>query len=739
MTPRLRLVLTVVLLALSTQPALAAQSVARKWNEAMIQAIRKDLARPTVQARNLFHFSMAVYDAWAVYDSVARPYFLNHRLGSFLWTFNGVPAPANRQAAREEAISYAAYRLLRYRYLNSPNAAQARARFDSLMVSLGYDTTFTSTNYATGSPGALGNYIAQGIINYGLQDGANEQNGYAYQHYSPVNNPLIVALPGDPSLTDPNRWQPLALTHFVDQNGNPVPGTTPPFLTPEWGAVTPFALTAGDRTVHNRGGYDYQVYDDPGPPPAIDTLSATSPSTQLYKWGFELVSVWSSHLKDVDNVLIDISPASVGNNANLPQTPAQLQAFYNLYQGGDTGTGRSVNPRTGQPYTPQYVPRGDYTRVLAEFWADGPTSETPPGHWFTILNYVSDQPSLVKRLGGQGPVLDDLQWDVKAYFALGGAVHDAAIACWGAKGWYDYIRPVSAIRWMADRGQSSDSTLAHYNCAGLPLIPGYVELVQAGDSLAGQSNQNVGKIKLYAWRGTSGITDPATQTAGVGWILAENWVPYQRPTFVTPPFAGYYSGHSTYSRASAEVMTRLTGDEYFPGGMGQFFAPRNQFLVFEDGPSVDVTLQWATYRDASDQCSLSRIWGGIHPPQDDMPGRLKGMVIGQQAYDYALQFFSGSVLGVPALHPPAAGALVAAQPNPVRVGQDLTVEVDPSRSPVAVELLSIAGQRVRSAGGPMARDQRWFHLDTGLLRPGIYMLRVTGQSYTATRRVVVLR
>ena len=46
--------------------------------------------------------------------------------------------------------------------------------------------------------------------------------------------------------------------------------------------------------------------------------------------------------------------------------------------------------------------------------------------------------------------------------------------------------------------------------------------------------------------------------------------------------------------------------------------------MFEDGPSVDLTLQWATYRDAADQCSLSRIWGGIHPPADDIPGRLIG-------------------------------------------------------------------------------------------------------------------
>ena len=100
---------------------------------------------------------------------------------------------------------------------------------------------------------------------------------------------------------------------------------------------------------------------------------------------------------------------------------------------------------------------------------------------------------------------------------------------------------------------------------------------------------------------------------------------------MTPPFAGYVSGHSTFSRAAAELMTLFTGDEYFPGGVGEFFAPSNEFLVFEDGPSVDVTLQWATYRDASDETSISRIYGGIHPTADDIPGRLMGSVIGPAA------------------------------------------------------------------------------------------------------------
>ncbi|MDZ7847984.1 MAG: hypothetical protein U5L96_15200 [Owenweeksia sp.] len=174
------------------------------------------------------------------------------------------------------------------------------------------------------------------------------------------------------------------------------------------------------------------------------------------------------------------------------------------------------NPTTGQPYASQMVPRGDYTRVLAEFWADGPDSETPPGHWFTILNYVNDKPQFQKKWKGQGPVLNELEWDVKAYFTLGGAVHDAAVASWALKGYYDYLRPISAIRYLADQGQSTDSTLPNYNPNGIELDSGFVEVVDSLDPLADSGYGNVGKIKVKAWAGPTPFLTPLP--IWPGWI-----------------------------------------------------------------------------------------------------------------------------------------------------------------------------------------------------------------------------
>ena len=635
------LILTACFLLTALPLSAQTHSVAREWNEVLLEAIRKDFARPTVHARNLFHTSVIMYDAWAVYDTASKTFFLGDTLGGFITPFTGVPTPANVQDAQEAAISYGVYRLLKHRFRISPGRLISIPKMDSLFVNtLGYDSSFTSIDYTTGDPRALGNYLAHMMINFGLQDGANEINDYANTFYVPLNPTLLPSLPGNPGVADPNRWQALTLQVFIDQAGNVFPINTPPFLSPEWGQVVPFALSDNDLNVYNRGGNDYWVYHDPGSPALMDTLTYGG-TTDEYKWGHSLVSVWSSHLDPNDTTMWDISPASIGNipAASLPTTIPDLQNFYDYHNGGDIGTGHATNPSTGMPYAPQMVKRADYARVLAEFWADGPDSETPPGHWFTLLNYVNDHPLATRQWGGSGTARSDLEWDVKTYLTMGGTVHDAAVTAWGIKGWYDYVRPISAIRYMGDNGQCSDSTLPSYSPRGIPLSPGYIELVDSNDVLAGPNHENVGKIKVYAWAGPDSIPNPLNTYAGVDWILAENWWPYQRPSFVTPPFAGYVSGHSTFSRAAAEVMTFMTGDAFFPGGMGEFHCNQNQFLVFEDGPSTDVTLQWATYRDASDQCSLSRIWGGIHPPVDDIPGRIMGIEIGNDAFNYADGYF----------------------------------------------------------------------------------------------------
>ena len=68
-------------------------SLARQWNEKVLNSIRSDFARPTVHARNLFHTSIAMYDAWAFYGGEAETYFLGKTVNGFTCTARNIDTP----------------------------------------------------------------------------------------------------------------------------------------------------------------------------------------------------------------------------------------------------------------------------------------------------------------------------------------------------------------------------------------------------------------------------------------------------------------------------------------------------------------------------------------------------------------------------------------------------------------------------------------------------------------------
>ena len=579
-------------------------SVARLWDEALLNAIRRDLPAPTVHARNLFHTSAAMWDAWAAYDTTASGYYVNE-----------THSASDVETARHEAISYAAYRVLDARYIDSVGASETIPDLDALMESLCYPIDFTSEEGDT--PAAVGNRIARIILETTVDDGSNELEGYDDPSYEPVNPSLIVDSDEGTTMNDPNRWQPLQIEQMISQNGIPVENGVQEFVDPHWGQVVGFSLADG-------GPLGLPI--DPGAPPYLG-----DPATdQAFREAAAEVIGYSSLLDPNEGVMIDISPGSLGDNS----------------LGANDGSGRLVNPVTGSQYEPNLVDQADFGRVLAEFWADGPNSETPPGHWNTVANTVSDNLAPDFRIGGGGPVIERLEWDVKLYLALNAANHDAAIAAWGSKNYYDYVRPISMIRYMGGLGQSSDPSLPSFHADGLPLVPGLVELITEESTGSGVRHEHlaahIGEIAVLAWAGNP--EDPEMEVGGVSWILAVTWVPYQKPTFVTPAFASYVSGHSTFSRASAEVLSAFTGSEFFPGGMGEWTISAGS-LEFESGPEADIMLQWATYGDAADQAGLSRLHGGIHVRADDFAGRLMGATIGRAAWEEALRYYNGSTSG----------------------------------------------------------------------------------------------
>ena len=169
----------------------------------------------------------------------------------------------------------------------------------------------------------------------------------------------------------------------------------------------PFSFEPDDKIFKSRDSRLYTMYHDVKTPPQMDTLNPQN--SDLFKWGFSLVALWSSQLSSADTTTLDISPAGIGNIANLPTEFKDYPDFYTNDAIGVQGPGHTLNPYTGQPYATQKVKRGDYARVVAEFWADGPDSETPPGHWFTLLNYVYDHPLTTRNVEGVAPMNNKTQ------------------------------------------------------------------------------------------------------------------------------------------------------------------------------------------------------------------------------------------------------------------------------------------------------------------------------------------
>jgi hypothetical protein len=599
-------------------------SIARNWSERALESIRMDTPHPPAQARNLLSYSVCMYDAWAAYDPNAVGFI-----------YRGKHTAPDIAAARREAISYAMHRMISERLAYSRTATNQADRNPAFMSLLGYNPNNASRD--TSTPAGIGNSIYDAVSAWFINDGSRQTNGtpfpvanppVAYPDY-PVGNPRRytffnermdpfkhgTTFDGTNTLFDVNIWQRLIVANAIDQNGFPVPPLQG-YAGGTWLWVRAFSLS---RTDENK------AWIDPGPPPYLGTATDA-----LFKSNLVEVIRYSSQLTTADGVMTDISPATIGNNT----------------LGANDGHGHAVNPVTGQPYAPNIVPRGDFTRALTEFWADGPSSETPPGHWNSIGNHVSDDMAANLtpfRIGGTGPVVDRLEWDIKLYFSLNTALHDAACAAWSVKRQYNGWRPISAIRHCGGLGQSSDPGLPSYHTNGLPLVPDLIELVTDATVASGRhAGLTPGKIAVFCWPGQP--EDPANEASGVRWLHAEDWLTYQKKTFVTPAFPGYISGHSTFSRAAAEMMTAFTGSKWFPNGLGSFTITQ---LINEAGPTQPITLQWASYYDGADQVGLSRIWGGIHPPADDFAGRRVGAQVGTTVWALVQKFFNGTVVDSP--------------------------------------------------------------------------------------------
>ncbi len=422
------------------------QSVARIWMELMLECIKVDGNGPTVQARNMYHTTAAMYDAWAVFQPSQETIFLGKTQGGFHIPFEGMEIPKNADSAANIAISYAAYRMISLRFEQYGSKTRTADQLAFQLEDLGLKPGFKSQDYQSGSAAALGNYIAYQLFELGLAEGAGDDDSYESNFVSPVNYWLKPNEPGCRGLKYVNRWQPLSLYDYIQKKGadptlldwnHQFVAGLDIFLTPHWGSMVPYAMSGKQKSILTRDGEEFPVYHDPGPPPAFERNDSLG--REGYRWNFMIVALWGAQNDPNREDKIDISPASMGDSRGLlPSTLEEYKSFFKL-EGGTPMNTYKKNPVTHEKYAPNLVKRGDYTRVIAEYWVDGINTYTPPGHWVSLLHYVSDHPDFEKKWAGKGDVLSDLEWDLRSYLALIGGLHDAAISAWGVKAYYDYV------------------------------------------------------------------------------------------------------------------------------------------------------------------------------------------------------------------------------------------------------------------------------------------------------------
>jgi hypothetical protein len=232
-------------------------------------------------------------------------------------------------------------------------------------------------------------------------------------------------------------------------------------------------------------------------------------------------------------------------------------------------------------------------KAIVEFMRDGPKSTGQSGHWLTFAKAVSRRDK------------NDTDRDVKLFFAVGNVVCDAFIACWEAKRHYDSSRPWTLVR-HCYKGK---------------------------------------KVKGWAGPG-KGVVD----------LPAEEWHPYSPFTFVTPPFPGFPSGHSTVSSASARILELFTGSDRFGdtekriGGHLTEPGYKCAIIQMKDGKlpkgheklTCDVALALPTFSATAKMAGISRVMGGYHIQADNIGGLNLGRKVADFSWPKYQEYFDGT-------------------------------------------------------------------------------------------------
>jgi hypothetical protein len=214
---------------------------------------------------------------------------------------------------------------------------------------------------------------------------------------------------------------------------------------------------------------------------------------------------------------------------------------------------------------------GDHEKLIAEWWAGGPNTVTPPGifMWYW-KNYMATY-TIAGSQGINAFMLSGLQLTVGLF--------ETSRVIWAQKLLYTQARPIQDIR------------------------------------------------RLWAGQTVRGY-DGVFRDGGA-------WMPYQEANFVTPPFPDFPSGHSGFSSMFERVMTQWFGATINRSRsvtmsdlqlvtfnlLGSVQTQPFGTVIFPSGsskvqpgvvPAAPTAITFTTWHEIADSAGLSRQCGGIH-------------------------------------------------------------------------------------------------------------------------------
>jgi hypothetical protein len=127
------------------------------------------------------------------------------------------------------------------------------------------------------------------------------------------------------------------------------------------------------------------------------------------------------------------------------------------------------------------------------------------------------------------------------------------------------------------------------------------------------------KYTYNFWRPETAIhggdTDGNPNTAG-----DPNWAPF----ITTPCFPSYPSNHGSAGNGAAEVLRRVYGED-------------GHSITLTNPAVPNITLQYTSFKQITDDISDARVYGGIHFRTDQVAGEHLGRAVGKTVYRHSLR------------------------------------------------------------------------------------------------------